>query len=76
VRWTVGTGVHLLVSDIYESPALHGVFVDLFRGGVATLCHPVRLDCLTTPRVRVTVLPVAYEGAAQIPCRAVAELVE
>ena len=76
IHWIVEAGVHLLVSDIYESRPLHGVFLDLFRGGVATLCHPVNLDRLTTPRVRLTVLPAPYEGAVQIPCRAIAELVD
>jgi len=73
VRWVIDTGVHLLVSDIYESRGLHGVFYDLFAAGVSTVCHPVNLHLLTAPRVRVTALPLRVSGVTQLPCRVLAE---
>jgi len=74
VQWIVDTGVHLLVSDIYESQALHGVFYDLFEGGVSTVCLPVNLHQLTVPRVKLTVLSAPFRGVTQLPCRLLAEL--
>jgi kynurenine formamidase len=73
VEWIVGAGIHLLVSDIYESPELHGVFPALFRAGICTVCHPVNLQRLKAPRVKVTVLPLRARGVTQLPCRALAE---
>jgi kynurenine formamidase len=73
VRWIRDSGVRLLVSDIYESPGLHGVFYDLFRAGISTVCHPVDLHRLSAPRGRLTVLPVRIAGVTQLPCRVVAE---
>lgn len=74
VRWIVRSGIRLLVSDIYESPELHGVFGAFFAAGVATVCQPVNLHRLTAPRVRLTALYAPVPGATQIPCRLVAEL--
>ena len=75
VQWIVAQGVHLLVSDVYESNAdPQDVFLHLFRAGVATVCCPVNLHQLDAPRVRVTALPLRFPGATQIPCRLVAEL--
>lgn len=74
VQWIAEQGVHLLVSDIYESPGLHGVFGDLFRRHVLTVCLPVNLHLLTSPRVRLTVLCPAFENVTQLPCRVVAEV--
>lgn len=76
VQWIAGQGVHLFVSDIYESKGLHGVFGDFFRRRVLTVCRPVNLDKLTTPRVRLTALCAPYTGVTQLPCRLVAELIE
>jgi len=74
VQWIVGTGIHLLVSDIYESRGLHGVFAALFRAGISTVCYPIHLDRLVTPRVRITCLVARFSGVTQLPCRIVAEL--
>ena len=74
VRWILDTGVHLLVSDIYESRALHGVFLDLFAGGVSTVCYPVSLHRLTAPRVKLSAVPVRIAGVTQLPCRVYAEM--
>ncbi len=74
VNWIVEQGVALLVSDIYESPALEGVFFRLFEAGIATVCQPVNLSRLpSASRVRVTVLPLPFAGTVQLPCRIVAE---
>lgn len=76
VAWICEQGTHLVVSDIYESAGLHGVFGDFFRNGVATVCLPVNLHRLTTARVRLTVLTPAFIGVTQLPCRLLAELME
>lgn len=75
VAWIAAQGCHLLVSDIYESAPLHGVFGDLFRKGILTVCLPVNLHQLTTPRVLLTVLTPAFSCVTQLPCRALAELI-
>lgn len=74
VEWILATGVHLLVSDIYESRALHGVFERLFAGGVSAVCQPVQLHRLTRPRVKLTALPARFPGVTQLPCRLLAEM--
>jgi len=75
VAWVVARGVTLLVSDVYESDTdPQGVFLDLFRHGVYTVCYPVNLHRLTQPMVTLTVLPLRFEKATQLPCRVVAEL--
>ena len=73
VAWIVESGSHLLVSDIYESPALHGVFPSLFAAGIYAVCHPVNLHLLPSDCVRITALPLKFEGATQLPCRLLAE---
>jgi kynurenine formamidase len=75
-RWIIERQIHLLVSDIYESQALEGVFPDLFGAGIATVCLPINLPALTTPYVRLTALPARFETATQLTCRVVAELIE
>jgi len=76
-EWIINTGVHLLVSDIYErTPELTGIFNDLFEAGISTVCWPINLHMLTTPYVRLTVLPLRFAGVTQLPCRVVARLDE
>ena len=75
-RWIIERPIRLLVSDIYESKTLEGVFLELFRAGIAAVCLPVNLSALTTPYVRLTALPVRFETATQLPCRVMAELIE
>ncbi|MCC7300899.1 MAG: cyclase family protein [Verrucomicrobia bacterium] len=72
--WIVEQGIHLLVSDIYESQTLHGVFGDFFEAGIATVCHPANLHLLTKPTVKLTALPACFAGVTQLPCRLVAEM--
>ena len=74
VAWIVEAGVHLLVSDIYERAEPWGVFLELFRSGISTVCYPVNLHQLTEPYAKVTVLPVRFAGVTQLPCRVVAEI--
>ncbi|MDA0746669.1 MAG: cyclase family protein [bacterium] len=76
VQWIVQTGIHLLVSDIYESQELHGVFPALFKNNIATVCYPINLHRLTVPHVTLTVLPVRFPTITQLPCRIVAEVEE
>ncbi len=76
VHWIADCGVRLLVSDIYESRAIHGVFLELFRRGVAAVCLPINLDKIDRPAVRLTVFPLPIPGVTQLPCRVVAELGE
>lgn len=74
VRWIIDTGVHLLVSDVYESDTdPQGVFPDLFAAGVYTVCYPVNLHMITHPVVRVTALPLRFATATQLPCRVIVE---
>ena len=74
VQWIVGSGVHLLVSDVYESAELWGVFRELFGNGISTVCRPIDLHRLKAPRVKLTVLPVRFPTVTQLPCRVVAEV--
>ncbi len=73
VEWIIGQRVELLVSDIYESKALLGVFYRLFQAGISTVCFPVNLNKLTVPEVKLTVMPLPVRGVTQISCRVVAE---
>ncbi|MBO4305438.1 MAG: cyclase family protein [Lentisphaeria bacterium] len=70
--WIMGKGYKLLVSDIYESKALHGVFLKLFAAGISTICMPVNLFTLPR-RVFLTALFPKIPGVTQLPCRVVAE---
>jgi len=74
VDWIVAAGIELLVSDIYESTELIGVFYRLFEAGITTVCFPVNMDELIAPEVKITILPLPVEGVVQIPCRIIAEL--
>ena len=74
VDWIIEQGVELLISDIYESKELLGVFYYLFKAGISTVCLPVNLDKLTAPEVKITILPLPAAGVVQIPCRIIAEL--
>lgn len=76
VEWISRTGIHLLVSDIYESQPLHGVFLKLFAAHILTVCYPIKLHLLTRPYVRLWTLPLRIPGVNQIPCRAFAEMTE
>ena len=73
IEWIIGQRVELLVSDIYESKALLGVFYRLFQAGISTVCFPVNLNKLAVSELRLTVMPLPVRGVTQISCRVVAE---
>ncbi len=74
VEWIISSGCHLLVSDVYESVALHGVFLKLFGAGITTVCMPVNLAALPDGQVLLTALFARMEKVVQLPCRLVAEI--
>ena len=71
--WMISCGVRLLVSDIFESQALDGVFLKLFEAGVSTVCEPRGMSRIRTKTVELTVLFPRFPGLTQIPCRILAE---
>lgn len=72
IQWIIECKCRLLVSDIYESKALHGVFLKLFAAGVTTICRPVKLGQLPEGEIRLTAL-FPLINVTQMPCRLVAE---
>lgn len=75
VRWIIDAGFHLLVSDVYESNTdPQRVFNDLFAARVSTVCCPINLHRIDRPTAKVTVMPLRFPGATQLPCRVVAEI--
>jgi kynurenine formamidase len=73
-EWLVNSPCQWLISDIYESTALHGVFLKLFAAGIATVCEPQNLHRLTAPEVLLTIMFPAWPAVTQIPCRILAEV--
>ncbi|HRU05685.1 MAG TPA: cyclase family protein [Candidatus Brocadiia bacterium] len=70
IQWIVSHPLRLFASDIYEKrPDLQGVFPELFRRGVCTVCMPANLDQLTQTYVRFCAIPARMEGVVQAPCR-------
>jgi len=74
VGWIIEQGIELLISDIYESTELEGVFYYLFEAGISTVCRPVNMDQLNAEEVKITVLPLPVARVTQIPCRVIAEI--
>lgn len=74
VDWIIEQEIELLISDIYESTELKGVFYYLFAAGISTVCCPVNMDKLTKTEVKITILPLPVDGIVQIPCRIIAEI--
>ena len=74
VEWIIDSGFHLLVSDVFESNAdPQQVFNMLFARKVSTVCCPINLHQIDRPIVKLTVLPLRFANATQLPCRAVVE---
>ena len=71
--WMIACGIRLLVSDIYESKALHGVFLKLFQAGISTVCEPRNLSKVKSKVVELTVLFPKIPTLTQIPCRVIAD---
>lgn len=71
VDWIISTGCRCLVSDIYESKRLDGVFLKLFKAGVSAVCMPFNLFELPDD----VLLTVAFPRwpTTQIPCVLLAE---
>ena len=66
-------GCRLLVSDVFESKRLDGVFLWLFQHRISTVCEPVNLGKLPTDKpVRVSAIFLPLP-ATQLPCRVFAE---
>ncbi len=73
IQWIIDSKCRLLVSDIYESKALHGVFLKLFGAGISTVCMPVNLHKLPAGIVYLTTLFPKMPQVTQLPCRVIAE---
>ena len=73
IDWILSTGCRVLISDIYESRRLEGVFQRLFKAGVSTICLPVNLFELKDSAI-VTALFCPVPKMTQIPCRVIAEV--
>lgn len=72
VDWLIGCNCRLVVSDVYESTALEGVFLKLFAAKIAAVCIPRRLGLLPASRVKLTV-SFAKIAVTQLPCTLLAE---
>ena len=74
VDWIINSGCRCLVSDIYESRRLDGVFLKLFAAGVSTVCVPANLFKIPDE----VLLTVAFPRwpTTQIPCVLLAECQE
>jgi kynurenine formamidase len=73
IDWILSTGCRVLISDIYESRRLEGVFQRLFKAGVSTICLPVNLFKLNDIAT-ITALFCPVPKMTQIPCRVIAEV--
>ncbi len=73
VAWLKKTPCRVLVSDVYESTALEGVFLELFRGGIATVCEPANLHKLTAGKVKLSIM-FSKIAVTQLPCALLAEV--
>lgn len=71
--WMIEAGIRLLVSDIYESKALDGVFLKLFQAGISTVCEPRGMSRIKSKQVELTVLFPKFPELTQIPCRILAD---
>ena len=72
MEWLKKTPCKLLISDVYESKALEGVFLKLFEGGISTICEPANLHELPSGQVKLTVL-FPKIPVTQLPCALIAE---
>jgi len=73
VAWLINSGIRLLVSDIYESPALEGVFLKLFQAKICTVCEPRRMASVRGSQVLLTISFLRIPVVTQIPCQILAE---
>jgi len=73
VEWIINSGIHLIVSDIYESQQVHGVFRDFFKNRIFAVCCAVNMHLIDASVCYLTILPVHFTDATQVPCRVIAE---
>ena len=73
VEWMCAAGIEVIVSDIYESNDFEGVFLNLFKHDVSTVCFPVNLSELRESTCEVSIFPLKSPQAVQLPCRVIAE---
>lgn len=71
--WLIACGMKCLVSDIYESRGLHGVFQKLFKAGITAVCEPYHLASLKADQVLLSIVFLPVPGVTQLPCRILAE---
>ena len=70
IEWIVSKRIRVFASDIYENVRKQqGVFVELFRRGISTVCCPTSLQELRETYPRSCVVPLAMESVTQLPCR-------
>ena len=70
IEWLIARRIRVIASDVYEKfPDQQGVFVELFRHGIWTVCEPVNLRLLTQSHCRTCVIPLRMTGLTQLPCR-------
>ena len=70
IEWIVSRDIRLFLSDVYEKqPDQQGIFVELFRRGIACVCCMVGLEQVTQQQVKVCAIPIPAAGAKQVPCR-------
>ena len=75
VEWIIKKDIHLFISDVYENHnEPEGIFVELFKNKISTVCCPVNLQRIKNDFVKITVLPLRVKGATQIPCRLIASV--
>ena len=74
VQWIIDSGCKVLISEVYESERIEGVFLQLFKAGVSTVCEPVNLHLLKDcpePLITIAFQPMP---TAQIPITLLAEI--
>jgi len=76
VQWIADCGVKIILSDIYESKSLDGVFLLFSKRGVHTICCGRNMHLLTGDKVLLTALFMPLPGVTQLPCRLLAETMD
>lgn len=70
IKWIISQPIHLFISDVYENHSEpRGIFVELFKAGISTVCLPVNLWKISQKKIKVCVFPLRVPGAVQVPCR-------
>ncbi len=73
VDWIVSSGIRILVSDIYESMDIRGIFVKFFRNGICTVCEPRGMGRLKKSRNLLTISFPRIATLTQVPCQILVE---